>query len=149
MGSKANGKTMDDVKELYMQFMRCPDQASRESIGLPKTRTAFAAKFGLDRSTMWRWEQSDDFKRDVTSPILEIVTPMSITAIIRAQEVKALDGNTPAAKFIMDITGMTGKLKAPPVDRPEDDDFFAGWSASKIEAYLAAQDEDAEVESED
>jgi len=132
---------MDDIKELYAQMLRLPDGDSRESSGLPRSRTAFAKKYDLNRSTLWRWEQDDDFKKDLVSPIMEIIRPDSIIAIIKAQEVRALDGNTTAAKFIMDITGTSGKFKAAvPVD-DEEDDFFDGMSKEQIEAYLASHDD--------
>jgi hypothetical protein len=145
MGSKAANAQLEAVREAYMEWCRYPDQATRVAAGLPRNRVDFAKKWNVNRSTLWRWENDDDFKRETTSVVLGMIRVETLALVLRAVEQKALDGNIPAAKMYFEMAGLTGKM-APGTEAPKEHaGEFDDMTEKQLEEYLASFD-DSELE---
>lgn len=131
---------MGKVKELFQTWLRCPDDASRRAAGFSAdclTMSDFAKKYGVNRSTLYRWQQNEQFRRETVAPIQELVTPDDIVVSIRAQVEKARNGNTGAFNALVKLYGLDLKQKEDEVEDEDDSDALKGMSKEELQAYLA------------
>jgi hypothetical protein len=143
MGSRTGGGTqLEPVREAYMEWCRYPDRQTRVAAGLPATRADFAKFWNVNRTTIWRWENDEDFKRETTSVVLGMIKLDTLALTLRAIEQKAMDGNVQAAKMLFEMAGVMGKMSTGP-NHPKSgaDDDFDNMTAEELEAFIASQDE--------
>ena len=100
---------MERIKEYYAEFMRHPTPSSRKLAGIPASKSEFARFHHIDRTTLWHWEQDDEFMRKVYNDNLGAVTVDEVARIIDALKKKAFQGNVQAAKLLLEWTGLYGK----------------------------------------
>lgn len=148
MGAKSVSSKLKDVKLLYQQWLRCPDDMAKERNGFAdcKTRREFAKKYNVNRTTLYRWEQDPEFMREVTAPISELVTPDDIAVALRAVVAKAREGNVGAFKEIARIYGLKAQTPEESEEDASDSEFFEKASKEELKAYLESL-ETEEIES--
>jgi hypothetical protein len=139
MGSKGgSGKRDDEVRLLYIDWRRMPKEAIAAAHAadksFPKTKEQFAKKYHKDRTTLWRWEQEPEFKRDVADEALGLVSVDEMMKMVTVMKNKAMDGNVQAFNALMKIAGISG---ADLIPQQEDDDYFKNMTEEEL-AELAA-----------
>jgi hypothetical protein len=106
----------ESVREFYIEFLKLPSPAARRAAKLPyATKQEFCTYWHIDRVTVWRWEQDPEFMRLVHNDVLGLLTVQEAQKIINAQKIKAFDGNTNAAKFLLEWAGLTGPKATKPL----------------------------------
>lgn len=143
MGSKSQTAQLEHIRQKFVEWCRYPDSDSRKAAGIPGTRVEFAKQYGVNRATLYRWETSKEFKREIVDGVLSIYTREDITDVLLKLREKAKDGNMPAISKFLELTGVAGKFSVEP-DVVEDNEF-EGWSQQEIEDFLATSVDDEPV----
>lgn len=117
MGSKSGGKAINEgVRDLYIEWMKLPKEAriaqSNVDKSYPLTKEAFSKKYHVNKATLWRWEQSPDFKRELANEGIGLLSADEITKMISVMKAKALDGNVQAFNALMKIAGLNNENAA-------------------------------------
>jgi hypothetical protein len=141
MGSRAERHA--NVKEYFAEFLKLPTPAARKAKGLKySTKQEFATHWQVDRITLWRWEQDPEFMRLVHNDVLGIISIDEAQRIIQAQKVKAFEGNTVAAKLLLEWSGLVGKNMTR--ELPPDDEKLkkevGDLSNKELRALVAEED---------
>lgn len=117
----------------YASWMSIP-KAERA----PKSKTAWAKEHDCDRSELYYWEKDERFQQMVKDIHRGYFTPADITAIFEAVKKKALDGNVPAAKFVMEASGLLEKKDDDPLSGLD----LQGKSVGELTKLLEALDDE-------
>lgn len=135
MGSKSQTAQLEHIRQKFVEWCRYPDTDSRRAAGLPATRIEFAKQYGVNRTTLYRWETSKDFKRDIVDGVLNIYTREDITDVLLKLREEAKKGKSWHMGKFLELTGVSGKFAVEPevVETNE----FEGWTESEIEDFLA------------
>lgn len=134
MGSKSQSTQSEHIRQKFLEWCRFPDTESRKAAGLPATRGEFAKLYGINRTTLYRWETSVDFKREVVEGVLSIYTREDVTDVLIKLREEAKKGKMPAISKFLELTGVTGKF-AIPEEKPEENEF-EGWTEEEIQEFL-------------
>lgn len=97
---------MDALREDYARWLRFPNATARAAAGEPTSKNEWAKKFGVNRTTIWRWEQDPEFKKMVYDQNLKLLTTDDVHKIINALKGKAFSGNVQAAKMLLEWSGL-------------------------------------------
>jgi hypothetical protein len=148
VGSKTGGKRNDAARDKYIEWVRIPKTEKMEmrktEPTYPITKDEFGKKWGVNRATLWRWEQEPDFKRDVADQGLGLISADELSAILCMLKKDALDENLKfrdrvlAQEKLLLWSGIIGQF-AMPTQKPDDDedeDFFSKMSEADLEKYL-------------
>jgi len=136
------------AKENYVKWLQLGNSANRQMAGFPTTKTEFAEKYGISRMALNKWERDPDFRAMVVNAAFDFFSPEDISAIMAALKVKALDGNTTAAKMVLEIAGVMGKFRND-MQTKEDEEELDMSSLSDKELALLLGDDDDKQEAED
>jgi hypothetical protein len=143
------------AKELYAEWLKLPNSATRIAAGFPGTKKEFAEKNQVDRSILWHWERDPDFRRLIHNDVLDVINVDEVERIKWAIKVKAFEGNIAAAKLLLEWAGLYGS-KATRPEAPKEDisDELKDYTDEELQSILAIEDEqelsdDSEEEDED
>lgn len=106
----------DALKEDYANWLKYPDSTARRAAGEPTSKSEWAKKYGVNRTTIWRWEQDNEFKRMVYEQNLGMLSTDDIHKIMAALKGKAFSGNVQAAKLLLEWSGLKGGMLKPTPD---------------------------------
>ena len=104
---------------------------------VPKSKTGWATEHDCDRSELYEWEKNDKFLGMVKDIHRGYFAPADITKIFEAVKKKALEGNVPAAKFVMEVSGILDQDNGSPLDNMD----LEGKSVAELEKLLSSLDD--------
>jgi hypothetical protein len=133
----------DSVKEFYTEFLRLPNPRARRAAKLPyATKQEFCTHWHIDRVTVWRWENDPEFMRKVHNDVLGLLTIDEAQRIINAQKIRAFDGNTVAAKFLLEWSGIVGPNASKPLgpDINEEIKTVSKMTDEELRSIIAEED---------
>jgi hypothetical protein len=93
-------------QENYIEWLTLPD-----ALRNPRTKTEYAERLKINRSTLWRWEQLsgfDDERKNKLRSWLKESTPQ----IVETLKNKAISGDIQAIKIFLEwVEGLENKLR--------------------------------------
>lgn len=128
------------IKEEYAKFLQLGSKSARIAAGYPASETEFAEKHDVSRMTLHNWKNDPDFKKMVTEPALTFFSVEDLNKILHAMKLRAFEGNTSAAKLVLELSGVIGQFK---VDSTPDDGIsceVSKMSDRELEALLDGDD---------
>lgn len=131
---------MEALREDYIRWLRFPDSTSRAAAGEPTSKNAWAKKHNVNRTTIWRWEQDNDFKKQVYDQNLRLLSSDDVHKIISALKGKAFSGNVQAAKMLLEWSGLKDAIMEEDEESKLD---LSNLSDSQLDKMLEGYDADA------
>lgn len=151
MGSRNQGRKDEAAYSAYVEWVKIPRQeriALNERMsaqgGYPTTKKEFAEKHDVNVATLWRWEQKPEFKKDVASEALGLLTADELTTILAELKLIAFDSNN-SAKSRMDAmerllkwSGIIGDFAVPLSESAaeEEEDDISNMSDEELEKLM-------------
>lgn len=150
MGNQSKGTGDKAVKLKYIEWLKMPKeqrvQMNKVDKTFPANKKEFAKKYGINRVTLYRWEEKPEFQKLLQDEKFRLLSGEEFAALFEEWKVKAETD----FKVFKQLVEWSGVLDAPKVDSDADEDaeFFRNMSDAELEKFLAEQDELDEVDDE-
>lgn len=132
---------MTKAPQKQPSWMPTPKQAAvleaAQEAGLNRTITAICDTAGVTRKSFYQWLKDEDFQTAWRS-VWQDALGRHLPGVVAAQVAKALEGDTPAARLVADLAGVTLNRQRIEAETKQLVEVYDARDTSQLEEYLPA-----------